>query len=116
MGAAMAKDGALTYLLNKMVLRLNKNGYFVGDSLTIADLAVLGSCSSLISGYFDHIPKDLYTKNHPKLAAFLDRMSKNETIKAFSAKYEQRQTDYKDDTKKKGVKVVTYPGKQVSIK
>merc|ERR1712130_694507 len=81
MGAAMAKDGALTYLLNKMVLRLdenekrgNKNGYFVGDSLTIADLAVLGSCSSLISGYFDHIPKDLYTKNHPKLAAFLERM------------------------------------------
>merc|ERR1712154_627143 len=68
------------------------------------------------SGFWDHIPKDLYSKNFPKLDAFVSNIANNATIKDFNAKFQQRLADFKDDAKKKGVKVVTYSGRKVSNK
>eukprot|EP01084_Bolivina_argentea_P272851 464644_1 len=63
--AQIAKDGTLLYWLNKFILRLqenekkgNNNGYIVGDSLTIADLRLCTGLETIISGFYDHIPKD----------------------------------------------------------
>eukprot|EP01083_Nonionella_stella_P088277 245908_1 len=118
--AAIAKDGPLSYWLNKFVLRLeenkkrgNKNGYIVGDSLTIADIALTGALAGLISGFWDYVPKDYYSKNFPQLEAYVANVNKNDKIKAFNEKFAERLKDYKDDDKKESVKVVTYPGKKV---
>eukprot|EP01083_Nonionella_stella_P251409 867449_1 len=121
--AAISKDGLLTYWLNKLQLRLeenekrgNNNGYIVGNVLTIADIHVYCNLTVLISGFWDHIPKDLYNKNFPKLDAYINNISKNNIINDFSNKFQQRLKDFKDDTKKKDAKVVRYNGKNISNK
>ena len=117
--AAIAKDGALYYWLVKFSNRLeenekrgHKNGFVVGDALTVADLALSGSLATFVSGYFDHIPKDYYTKNFPKLETYIATVNKNEKMTDFNNKYTERLKDWKDDTKKASVKCVTYAGKK----
>eukprot|EP01084_Bolivina_argentea_P238222 400223_1 len=122
--AIIAKDGALTYWLNKFVLRLeenekrgNTNGFIVGNSVTIADLALASSFETLVSGFWDHIPKDLFSKNFPKLQTFIDTVFSIPVIKEFNAKFDARKKDFHDKEKADGkaaLKVVTYPGKLLS--
>eukprot|EP00484_Ammonia_sp_Unknown_P001471 CAMPEP_0197020878 /NCGR_PEP_ID=MMETSP1384-20130603/1735_1 /TAXON_ID=29189 /ORGANISM="Ammonia sp." /LENGTH=258 /DNA_ID=CAMNT_0042448591 /DNA_START=61 /DNA_END=837 /DNA_ORIENTATION=- len=120
--AAIAEDGALTAWLKKLAVRMeenekkgNKNGFVVGDTMSIADLFFYGGLSQFISGYFDGIPKDLYSKMHPRLDNFLKMMNNVDKIKAFNEKFGQRLKDCQDDAKKKDAKVVVYPGKQADI-
>jgi Cu-Zn family superoxide dismutase len=119
--AVIAKDGALSYWLNKFISRLQENekrghsnGFIVGDSLTIADLKLATGLSTLTSGFWDHIPKDYLSENHPRLQVYMDTINKNQIIAEFNSRYRQRLADFKDDAKKKSVKVVTYGGRKVA--
>ena len=59
----------------------------VGDSLTVADLAVWRLIGWLSSGTIDGIPGDYITKNFPFLAALIASVDKNEGVKSWKAKY-----------------------------
>lgn len=56
---AACEAGGIIYNLLSRIDRFvanGKNGHAVGDQLTIADLFVYTSCSSLVSGLFDGVP------------------------------------------------------------
>jgi len=116
--ASIAKDGKLTQILNRLLARLqeneaagNKNGFIVGDKLTIADTGLSSSLKHLTSGFFDHIPQDLLSKDYPALQKYVNTVDNVDSIKKFNTAFGQRMQDFKDDAKQASVKVVTYPGK-----
>lgn len=121
--ALIADDGALTAFLKKFALRMeenekrgNKNGFIVGDTLSIADLFLFGAMGSWISGYYDHIPKDLFAK-HERLDKHFKMIGSVDKIKAFNDKFMPRCMDFRDEAKDKDAKVpvCVYPGKQADI-
>mmetsp|Transcript_97961 Transcript_97961/g.119982 ORF Transcript_97961/g.119982 Transcript_97961/m.119982 type:complete len:255 (-) Transcript_97961:24-788(-) len=97
----------LLYWYQKFDDRLNENekrgcnnGFFVGNSLTVADLKAYTSFLGLISGNLDGIPKDTL-KPYKKVSSFVDMMSKNNKIKSFDDIFKKNQTLYKKDNKNK---------------
>lgn len=64
----------------------SKSGYFVGDSLTWADLA-FNSCFEIIPGYLE-CTNDLLA-SYPALKAHRDKINGLETIKNYKAKRPQ---------------------------
>ena len=59
----------------------------VGDSLTVADLAVWRLVGWLSSGTIDGIPGDYVTKNFPFLAALIASVDKHAGVVSWKAKY-----------------------------
>mmetsp|Transcript_48001 Transcript_48001/g.79598 ORF Transcript_48001/g.79598 Transcript_48001/m.79598 type:complete len:253 (-) Transcript_48001:117-875(-) len=116
--AAVAKDGKITTFLTRLQSRLednekagNKGGFMVGAKLSIADINVYRGFTFLTSGYYEYIPKDLLTKNFPRLDQYAKAISEIDAIKKFNTAFDQRTTDFKDEAKQASVKVVSYPGK-----
>merc|ERR1712154_530986 len=82
------KDGSFAYWLGKFEARLeenekrgNKNGFFVGDSITIADLKF-----NSVFTYAGMVPGAMaFVKaGYKRISALLDAVSNNDKIKAFN--------------------------------
>eukprot|EP00484_Ammonia_sp_Unknown_P003215 CAMPEP_0197073110 /NCGR_PEP_ID=MMETSP1384-20130603/210436_1 /TAXON_ID=29189 /ORGANISM="Ammonia sp." /LENGTH=290 /DNA_ID=CAMNT_0042511937 /DNA_START=80 /DNA_END=952 /DNA_ORIENTATION=+ len=108
--------GAMGFRMEENEKRGNKNGFIVGDTLSIADLFLFGAMGSWISGYYDHIPKDLFAK-HERLDKHFKMIGSVDKIKAFNDKFMPRCMDFRDEAKDKDAKVpvCVYPGKQADI-
>ena len=83
----------LPYWLNRFELRLKENedqgftkGYFVGNSLTIADLKVVSLLVGIPAGRLDGIPKN-YLENFPKLNKLLSIVNDDPKIVEFTKKF-----------------------------
>mmetsp|Transcript_6070 Transcript_6070/g.7524 ORF Transcript_6070/g.7524 Transcript_6070/m.7524 type:complete len:204 (+) Transcript_6070:2-613(+) len=83
----------LPYWLNRFELRLKENedegftkGYFVGNSLTIADLKVVSLLDGIPAGRLDGIPKN-YLENFPKLNKLLSIVNDDPKIAEFTKKF-----------------------------
>ena len=50
--------------------------FFVGDTLTVADIKFAAGCDYLSSGAIDHVSKDWLSKNFPKLQAAYEKINK----------------------------------------
>eukprot|EP00899_Mesostigma_viride_P021464 jgi/Mesvir1/29319/Mv01575-RA.1 len=69
--ALFAPDGGMTrYVsgLSKLVAANNKEGYSVGDKMSIADLAIYNFVSTMKSGFLEGIPKDAIDAYAPLMA------------------------------------------------
>merc|ERR1711997_1341146 len=82
------KDGTFAYWLGKFEARLeenekrgNKNGFFVGDAITIADLKFYS-----VFTYVAMIPgaMDFVKANYKRVTALTEAVPKNEKIAAFN--------------------------------
>jgi len=96
MAAEAVSDSKLPYWLNKFELRLteneargNKTGFFVGDSMTVADIKYY-SALVFIAGLED-FDVDALLKNCPKSAAFWEMMQANVGVKNFNATFKAQQ-------------------------
>jgi len=118
--AALVTDKTkLPYWFGKFEARLvenekrgNKNGYFVGDALTVADLKFFYTAGFFMDSKapwgFDATP---LLKECPKIKAFMDTMDANEDLKKFHALWEAKSAESKADDKAPQEHV--YPGKNV---
>ena len=86
MRAAMV-SGPLPGMLKHMDARIAGSTHCVGDSLTVADLHLMGILRMLSSGIMDGIPKDIVAA-YPNLVKFLEATLANEGVKAYFAKRE----------------------------
>ena len=72
-GRAAIMAGPLTFFINRLVRMLDENpaksGFFVGNSLTIADLKFHAFLNLCESGFLDHINQSVY-ENVPEVVAF----------------------------------------------
>lgn len=98
------ESGAIFKLLQqteRFIAANGANGFAVGGSLTIADLAVYCNTSNLIGGLFDGVPSTALdpfptiqavrknVANVPAIAAFYDAIPEEELNKSFRAVYKQ---------------------------
>ncbi|WP_144391578.1 glutathione S-transferase [Pleionea sediminis] len=69
-------EGPFTRYLRWAESRLKENGgdFFVGDSLTIADLKVLVWTNSLRSGHLEYVPTDSVSRIAPELERHRERL------------------------------------------
>ena len=76
--------------------RGNKNGFFVGDSITIADLKFYGFASSIkqIDGYEEEVKT-----TYKRVAALTDNIGGNEKLKAFNEQFAKNVADAKENKK-----------------
>jgi len=84
--------------LNENEKRGNKNGYFVGDSVSIADLKGFFSLKSLSAGIYDGIPTDVL-KKYTKISNLVDKMSKDKKYVSFDELFKKNVELYKKDSK-----------------
>ena len=101
------------YWMNKFEKRLeenekrgNKNGYIVGDSLTIADLKLLSLI--LMFEYKIDDGKEIVNK-YPKIKKLGEILGANEKIKAFNEQFDKNVAEYKE----KGTASFRFDGKFV---
>lgn len=75
-------EESLPRWFERLESRLRKNGgnFFVGNSLTIADLQIFCMCSWIVGGSLDDIPKTLLD-HHAALKAFVGRLGSTPKIK-----------------------------------
>ena len=91
------KDGTLRYWLDKFLMRIeenakrgNKNGLFVGDTLTIADLKFFQFEFYLIG--LTYGAKDVFAEEKYKpLLNIFESVKKNDKIKEFLSEWENRE-------------------------
>eukprot|EP00930_Biecheleria_cincta_P043747 TRINITY_DN30022_c0_g2_i1.p1 TRINITY_DN30022_c0_g2~~TRINITY_DN30022_c0_g2_i1.p1 ORF type:complete len:301 (-),score=53.22 TRINITY_DN30022_c0_g2_i1:81-983(-) len=79
--------------LEKLLRENGSTGYAVGDSITVADLAIWRLIGWIGSGVIDGIPKDYVSKTFPeitKLCATVDCHPKVQEWKALHAKFYQK--------------------------
>ncbi len=80
-------SGPYTVYLNWLNERLDQQGghYFVGNTLTIADLKVWVFLQTLMAGMFEYIAKDWVSSNYPALANYVSRIANVSEIKEYYA-------------------------------
>ena len=117
----ISKNGKLTYWLTKFEKRFNeniergnKNGYIVGDKLTIADLKLFELFHSLflIFTSYEDIPKDYITK-FPNIQKHYQLIKENENVEEFLQKFSLRNSEFKLDPNDQDIKIQTFKGKTV---
>ena len=118
------KYGKLRLWFDKFELRLkennedrnNKNGYFVGSTLTIADLKVFAHFVNYVNGIFEKafgIKSSIFTDNgYKRIQGFLDKLrNDNAKIKQFIDDYNERLNDFGTDELREKVRNKIYDGK-----
>merc|ERR1719445_2939070 len=95
-------DGKLCYYYGKIENRLaeneakgNKNGFFVGDGMTVCDLKVFTAIT--FNETLDDFDMDAIFKPFPKLTAFYAMMKAHEKIKAFNTAFDAQLAKTKDN-------------------
>lgn len=105
-----AEDGKLTYWMKKFEARLeenekrgNKNGLFVGDTISIADLKAF-----MFQGQVQMMPD--FFKAFPRVVKFVGVVAADERVKAFNEQFEKNAAAYKEKPEEN---VFQYAGKFV---
>jgi len=100
----LMEPAGFPYWFNKFELRMeenekrgNKNGYLVGDTVTIADLKAYYGLAFLTSGMLDHIDGNKLLEPCKRLQAFMSKMKEDERIKKFEAEFAERQKANKEN-------------------
>jgi len=103
-------DGKLTYWLGKFEARLeenekrgNKNGLFVGDTISIADLKAF-----MMESQLQAMPD--FFKAFPRITKFIGVVAADERVKAFNEQFAKNQAAYKEKPEEA---VFQYAGKFV---
>ena len=106
------------YWLNKFEQRLKeneekgfKNGYFVGDNLTICDLKVYSILLRIRDGEpFECLigTKELISK-YKRISNLLEKIAKMDAVKQYQQKFEQNIKDFTENKKNNFI----YPGKTI---
>jgi len=98
----MMKPDKLPYWMQKFDNRFtenekrgNKNGFVVGDSMTVADLKLYFSVHFLCGGAVDHIDGAELLKPVAKLSAFYEKMKADENLKKFDEAFKAQQAKTK---------------------
>ena len=109
-------ENKLPYWFGKFENRLeenekrgNKNGLFVGDAITIADLKAYFLLSWLTGGILDYIDGAKLLEPCSRIPAFLKKVKEDEKMKKFAEEFAKSQAEYKE----KKTKVFKYAGKFV---
>ena len=117
--------GKLRLWFDKFELRLkennidrnNKNGYFVGSTLTVADLKVFAHFNHYINGTFQKlfgINTTIFIDNGYKMIqAFLEKLRNEAKIKQFINEYDERLSNFAKDDLREKVRTKLYDGKLV---
>ena len=81
---AIAKGGVTYNALSKIESFIGENGiggHCVGDSLTIADLFIYTTSSTLISGLYDGVPLDAIDEGFPNIMAVRKNVRSHAAVK-----------------------------------
>lgn len=104
---ALCEADKLPYWLGKFEARLeenekrgNKNGYFVGDKLTIADLKAYYGFKFLVGGNLDHIDGPKLIEPFKRSAAFIAKLEADEGMKKMEEAFAASQKEYKENKTK----------------
>ena len=105
------------YWLSKFESRLeenekrgNKNGYLVGDKITIADLKFKMIMPVLYTELFKDNGGAQLLNKYPRILKWVEIIAANQQIKAFEEKFAKNMTEYKE----KNTDSFKYEGKYVS--
>mmetsp|Transcript_38133 Transcript_38133/g.33682 ORF Transcript_38133/g.33682 Transcript_38133/m.33682 type:complete len:252 (+) Transcript_38133:112-867(+) len=114
--AKLCEPDKLPYWIGKFEARLeenekrgNKNGYFVGDKITIADLKAYYGFQFLTSGNLDYIDGAKLMEPAKRCQAFVAKIKENEGMKKMEEAFAASQKEYKENK----VKSFKRPGKFV---
>ena len=79
--------GILTDALALYAVRLeaSSSSFVIGDTLSIADIKIMGTVQMVLSGMMDHVPTDLVEKTAPTLLAHLKTVSSEPRVAAYLA-------------------------------
>jgi len=92
--------------------RGSKSGYFVGDTLTVADLkfhSMVAFCKNMPG-----IDMDKMFKDYPKMGAFFPKVDEDEKMKAFDAAFKAQIEKYNANTEENEI-IVNKEGKCVYL-
>ena len=99
----LMEQDKLPYWLNKFEKRLEenerrgfKNGYFVGNGVTIADLKFYFQIANILSGNLDHIDGDKLVEPCPRIANFAKKVAALDGVKKFKSHFSGQQKQYKE--------------------
>lgn len=97
---------SLRYRFGKFEARLTENeargcksGYFVGDTMTVADLKAFYGLNGMAAGNWDFLDVSPILAKMPKITAFLKMMNEDEGIKKFNAAFKAQMEKTKADAK-----------------
>eukprot|EP00483_Globobulimina_turgida_P000953 UN00955 len=104
MRLALMKDDKLPFWFSKFEQRFaengrkgNKNGYFVGDNLTVADIKFYFIGDWIMSGKLDHIDSDKLMLPGQRCVAFVEKLKENQAMKKMFAEFARSQKEYKEN-------------------
>eukprot|EP00484_Ammonia_sp_Unknown_P026517 CAMPEP_0197029602 /NCGR_PEP_ID=MMETSP1384-20130603/9020_1 /TAXON_ID=29189 /ORGANISM="Ammonia sp." /LENGTH=258 /DNA_ID=CAMNT_0042458805 /DNA_START=41 /DNA_END=813 /DNA_ORIENTATION=- len=100
---ALMEDDKLPYWLSKFEKRLAeneqrgyKNGYFVSDELSIADLKFYYQIANILSGNIDYLDPDKLTEACPRIRNLAKVIGELEGVKKFRAHFLAQQKEWKE--------------------
>eukprot|EP01084_Bolivina_argentea_P312862 541692_1 len=107
MREALLADDKLPYWIQKFEDRFeenekkgNKNGYIVGDELTIADIKFyMGVVGMFMSGHIDYIDGKKLLGDSKRIMAFAAKLKENEKISKFVSQFDSSSKEYKENKK-----------------
>eukprot|EP01083_Nonionella_stella_P072997 197082_1 len=104
MRLALMKPDKFPFWFSKFEQRLeenekrgNKKGYFVGDSLTIADLKAYYMAKWFSSGVLDHIDGNALIEPNKRFTAFVKLIQENEAMQKYEAEFAEQVKQYKEN-------------------
>jgi len=102
----VSNEKKLSYWFGKFEARLTENeargcksGYFVGDTMTVADLKAFYGLNGMAAGNWDFLDVSPILAKMPKITAFLKMMNEDEGIKKFNAAFKAQMEKTKADAK-----------------
>mmetsp|Transcript_48601 Transcript_48601/g.80595 ORF Transcript_48601/g.80595 Transcript_48601/m.80595 type:complete len:272 (-) Transcript_48601:194-1009(-) len=105
-GLKLMDKEKLPYWLSKFEQRLQENeergfenGFFVGPSLTIADLKFYFQIDKMLSGNLEYIDVNKLVEPCPKVARFARQISELDGVKKFKSQFSAQQKQYKETKK-----------------
>eukprot|EP01084_Bolivina_argentea_P075256 136436_1 len=102
----LMEEGKLPYWLNKFEQRLkeneengNKNGYFVGDNITVADLKFYFVGDWLMSGLLDHLDGNKLMDPNKRCKSLVNSLKQNRSMKRMLNNFAIAQKENKENKK-----------------
>lgn len=107
MRLALMEPDKLPYWIQKFESRYeenekrgNKNGFVVGDSLSIADLKIFFMLQTVRGGKLDYVDGNKLMENAKRMTASADKIANMDTMKKYFADFEAAQKDSKENKTK----------------
>jgi len=106
--------------LNENENRGNDQGYFVGNTLPVADLKAFGHFRNYSNGVFEELygfSRNILKENgYLRIAEFVRKIAENPRVSAFIAVYDQRLQRFEANPSDEAIRTCIYPGKLMLAK